>query len=35
MLGSEEDPEDGKAAASAVFGAVFVYIVRLFLFLHL
>ena len=28
MLGSEEDPKDGQAVASAVFGAVFVYIVR-------
>ena len=27
FLGSEEDPEDGEAAASAIFGAVFVYIV--------
>ena len=33
MLGSEEDPEDGQAVASAVFGAVFVYIVRFFFFL--
>jgi hypothetical protein len=28
-MGHEEDPEDGKVAAATVFGAVFVYIVRL------
>ncbi len=28
MLGGEEDPEDGNAVAGAVFGAVFIYIVR-------
>lgn len=27
-MGSEEDPKDGSAVAGAVFGAVFVYIVR-------
>jgi hypothetical protein len=29
-MGSTEDPEDGGAVAGAVFGAVFIYIVRLF-----
>ena len=28
MMGGEEDPEDGDAVAGAVFGAVFIYIVR-------
>lgn len=28
MMGSEEDPKDGAAVAGAVFGAVFIYIVR-------
>ena len=28
MLGGDEDPEDGSAVAGAVFGAVFIYIVR-------
>jgi hypothetical protein len=28
-MGSEEDPKDGGAVAGAVFGAVFIYIVRL------
>lgn len=28
MLGGDEDPEDGNAVAGAVFGAVFIYIVR-------
>lgn len=28
MMGSEEDPSDGGAVAGAVFGAVFIYIVR-------
>lgn len=27
VLGGDEDPEDGKAVAGAVFGAVFIYIV--------
>ena len=27
-MGSEEDPSDGGAVAGAVFGAVFIYIVR-------
>jgi hypothetical protein len=27
-MGSEEDPKDGSAVAGAVFGAVFIYIVR-------
>ncbi|CAK7903155.1 V-type proton ATPase subunit f [[Candida] anglica] len=26
MMGSTEDPEDGKAVAKTVFGAVFVYL---------
>ncbi|KAL5114109.1 hypothetical protein ACEQ8H_007993 [Pleosporales sp. CAS-2024a] len=30
VMGSEEDPKDGGAVASAVFGAVFIYIA----FLH-
>lgn len=29
MTGSTEDPEDGKAVAGAVFGAVAVYGVRI------
>lgn len=29
VMGSEEDPKDGGAVAGAVFGAVFIYIVRL------
>ena len=29
MMGSDEDPKDGGAVAGAVFGAVFIYIVRL------
>jgi ribonuclease kappa len=28
VMGSEEDPKDGGAVAGAVFGAVFIYIVR-------
>jgi ribonuclease kappa len=28
-MGSEEDPKDGGAVAGAVFGAVFIYIVRI------
>jgi hypothetical protein len=28
-MGVDEDPEDGGAVAGAVFGAVFIYIVRL------
>ena len=28
-MGVKEDPEDGSAVAGAVFGAVFIYIVRL------
>jgi hypothetical protein len=28
-MGGEEDPKDGSAVAGAVFGAVFIYIVRL------
>jgi hypothetical protein len=28
-MGSEEDPKDGNAVAGAVFGAVFIYIVRI------
>lgn len=28
MMGSKEDPSDGSAVAGAVFGAVFIYIVR-------
>ena len=28
MMGSKEDPADGGAVAGAVFGAVFIYIVR-------
>lgn len=28
MMGSDQDPEDGGAVAGAVFGAVFIYIVR-------
>lgn len=28
VLGGVEDPEDGSAVAGAVFGAVFIYIVR-------
>lgn len=32
MMGSTEDPEDGKAVAGAVFGAVAVYGVRIILF---
>jgi hypothetical protein len=28
-MGGEEDPKDGGAVAGAVFGAVFIYIVRL------
>lgn len=31
MMGSTEDPEDGKAVATAVFGAVTVYAVSLLL----
>jgi hypothetical protein len=27
-MGSDEDPKDGGAVAGAVFGAVFIYIVR-------
>ena len=27
-MGGEEDPKDGAAVAGAVFGAVFIYIVR-------
>lgn len=33
MMGSTEDPEDGKAVAGAVFGAVAVYGVRIIPFL--
>lgn len=29
VMGSEEDPKDGGAVAGAVFGAVFIYIVRI------
>jgi len=29
MMGSTEDPKDGKKVAGAVFGAVIVYAVRL------
>jgi hypothetical protein len=28
VMGSDEDPKDGGAVAGAVFGAVFIYIVR-------
>jgi hypothetical protein len=28
-MGGHEDPEDGGAVAGAVFGAVFIYLVRL------
>jgi hypothetical protein len=28
MMGSEDDPKDGGAVAGAVFGAVFIYMVR-------
>jgi len=28
VMGSDEDPSDGGAVAGAVFGAVFIYIVR-------
>ena len=28
VMGGHEDPEDGGAVAGAVFGAVFIYIVR-------
>jgi hypothetical protein len=28
VMGSDEDPKDGSAVAGAVFGAVFIYIVR-------
>lgn len=30
MMGANDDPEDGKAVATAVFGAVVVYAVRSF-----
>jgi hypothetical protein len=30
-MGGHEDPEDGGAVAGAVFGAVFIYIVRVHL----
>lgn len=33
-MGGEEDPKDGAAVAGAVFGAVFVYIVRAISFLN-
>lgn len=33
MMGSEDSPKDGGAVAGAVFGAVFIYIVRTIRFL--